>query len=284
MYYRKYFSGSVDATTTTNQYYMGLDKVATGTSRGSGHIKNRSDVIGNALVSTFRDIGYPNAYWDSTSGYFFFDKTNSLSGIYITVQSSYMYFVAGYTQTGSQYIQSQSNPSSSAIYGNSVTVGGYSPFEGGGSGATRYAFYVTIKGEPKGIFIVSIGTYTDHAAESGNIEYFLVCTGKDKRDNSSIIGFNFSRSTGNQFYLIKCSNAEIYMRGVDYSIAFATSNNTLAMKDEIVVLIPMFFSLGFLFLDNTYINPGITTTGFYEIDGDVYFVNAYYITKCITEV
>ena len=67
MYYRKYFSGSVDATTTTNQYYMGLDKVATGTSRGSGHIKNRSDVIGNALVSTFRDIGYPNAYWDSTS-------------------------------------------------------------------------------------------------------------------------------------------------------------------------------------------------------------------------
>lgn len=283
MYYRKYFSGSVDATTTTNQYYMGLDKVATGTSRGSGHIKNRSDVIGNALVSTFRDIGYPNAYWDSTSGYFFFDKTNSLSGIYISVQSTYMYFVAGYTQTGSQYVQSQSN-SSSLIYGNSVTVNGYSPFASNGTGATDYAFYVTIKGEPKGIFMVSIGTYTNHAAESGNIEYFFVCTGKDKRDNSSIIGFNFSRSTVNLFYLIKYSNAEIYMRGEDYSIGFATSSNTLAMKDETVVLIPMFFNLGFLFLDNTYINPGITTAGFYEIDGDVYFVNQYYITKCITEV
>lgn len=284
MYYRKYFSGSVDATTTTNQYYMGLDKVATGTSRGSGHIKNRSDVIGNALVSTFRDIGYPNAYWDSTSGYFFFDKTNSLSGIYITVQSSTMYFVAGYTQTGSQYIQSQSNPSSSAIYGNSVAVSGYSPFASNGTGATDYAFYVTIKGEPKGTFMVSIGTYTDHAAESGNIEFFYVCVGKDKRDNSNVIGFNFSRSTITQFYVVKYSNANIYMLGTNYAVSFVTYNNTLSMKDEVVVLIPMFFNLGFLFLDNTYINPGITTSGFYEIDGDVYFVNQYYITKCITEV
>lgn len=278
MYYRKFFSGTVDATTTTNQYYMGLDKVATGTSKGSGHIKNRSDVIGNALVSTLHDIGYPNAYWDSTSGYLFFDKTNSLCGVYISVQSSYLYVSVGYK--GTSYITSASNTSSSTIdaHGTSLSTSN-NPFEANGATATNYAFYVTIAGEPKGIFQIAIGAYANHTTEAG--EFFMMCVGKDKRDNSSTMGFNLGKvSNPYQFTINKFSDADRIIQ----TSAFATQQNVLTLMNETIVLIPIFFQHGFLFLDNTFIKPGGMNVGFYEIDGDVYFVNQYYITKCITEV
>ena len=277
MYYRKYFSGTVDATTTTNQYYMGLDKIATGTSRTSGHIKNRSDVIGNALVSTFRDIGYPNAYWDSTSGYFFLDKTNSLCGLYITVQSSYMYMSVGYR--GSSYITSQSNSTSGGNYTNGIQVSStYTPFYVNGTSISDYAFYVTVKGEPKGVFSVHIGAYDNHSAE--NMLFFYIACGVDKRNNDATYCFSLSLSSDKySFLIINKTTAEVIA-----NTNFANGNSRLNMMNETVVLIPIFFMYGFLLLDNTYFNPGITTKGFYEIDGDIYFVDSYYITKCITEV
>ena len=280
MYYRKYFSGSVDATTTTNQYYMGLDKVATGTSRKSGHIKNRADVLGNALVSTFKDIGFPNAYWDSTAGYFFIDKTNSLCGIYITVDSSYAYCNTGYR--GSTYITATSATSSSSTDGSSY--GGL--FSVSGTSAADYAFYITIKGEPKGVFSVHIGSYTDHSSES---RFFYICMGKDKRDNSNTIGFTFATSSSpTNFRINNYATAETlsnYNSGTSWyqSVSFALGTSKLTLKDETIVLIPLFFYLGYLILDNTYFNPGLTE-GFYEIDGDIYQAGTYYITKCITEV
>ena len=280
MYYRKYFSGTVDATTTTNQYYMGLDKIATGTSRTSGHIKNRSDVIGNALVSTFRDIGYPNAYWDSTSGYFFLDKTNSLCGIYITVQSSYIYYSVGYNSGG--LVNSYTNSSTTYVYASYQSIDyRYAPFIMSGTGITDYAFYVTIKGEPKGTFSVHIGAYNDHAYEAGM--YFYITNGVDKRDNSVLYGFSLLKENPYRFYMLKASDA-VSTIGVNSVSYFIMNNNRLVMVNETVVLIPVLFTQGFIMLTNTYLNPGITTLGFYEIDGDIYQVDSYYITKCITEV
>lgn len=276
MYYRKYFSGSVDATTTTNQYYMGLDKVATGTSRASGHIKNRSDVIGNALVSTFKDIGYPNAYWDSTSGYFFFDKSNALSGIYISVQSSYMYFNIGYR--GTNYVTATSTGTSRNNYGGGVNVSNSaSPFNSSGTGATNYAFYVTVKGEPKGMMKVFIGTYSDHSSETAMS--FDMCLGKDKRNDNAVIAVTFVSGDSNyQFVVNDYTSADNYE-----SLSFATQTNRLTMRNEVVVLIPLFFQVGYFVMDNTYINCGINS-GFYEIDGDIYFAGSYFVTKCITEI
>lgn len=282
MYYRKYFSGTVDATTTTNQYYMGLDKIATGTSRTSGHIKNRSDVIGNALVSTLKDVGFTNAFWDSTSGYLFFDKTNSLCGIYITVTSGYWYMNVGFKDSTHNYINAEMVTTSTTIYGRGNNAdASYSPFQNRGTGITDYAFYVTIRGEPTGTFLVCIGKYSDHASMT---DYFYICNGTDKRDNSKIMGFNFT-STVNAFTVNKFTDA--YRIRPDYdngTISFGTRSDVLTLNNETVVLIPMFLEFGYYILDNTYLNPGISTSGFYEIDGDVYYINTYYMTKCITEV
>lgn len=277
MYYRKYFSGSVDATTSTNQYYMGLDKIATGTSRGSGHIKNRSDVIGNALVSIFQDIGYPNAYWDSTSGYFFLDKTNSLCGIYISVQSSNMYMSVGYR--GTSYITAQANSTSSSNYANGISVSAdNTPFSSSGTSICNYAFYITVKGEPKGVFSVHIGTYNNHSAEDKL--YFHIACGVDKRSNDATFCFSLQITSSKiSFVILNKATAETIV-----NTNFAMGSNRLSMLNEKVVLIPIFFYYGFLLLDNTYFNPGIITNGFYEIDGDIYQVDSYYITKCITEV
>lgn len=271
MYYRKYFSGTVDATTTTNQYYMGLDKVATGTSRTSGHIKNRSDVIGNALVSTFKDIGYPNAYWDSTSGYFFIDKTNSRCGVYVTVQSARMYFNWGYVNSSYNYINTTTASTTATVYGNSLTP---VPFQATGVTATNYAFYITVKGEPTGMLSVFIGAYDNHSQEN---YIFTLGIGKDKRDESKATVMTCLGETTYNFFVNNYNTAKEIV-----STQLLTTN-TLSMLDELIVLIPLIMKYGFIFMDNTYFNPGLSA-GFYEIDGDTYYVTSYYITKCITTV
>ncbi len=279
MYYKRYFSGSLDSTTTTNQYYMGKDKVATGTQAASGHIKNRSDVIGNALVTTLKAVGFSNAYWDSTAGYLFFDKTNALAGIYISVQASYIYAAAGYVSSSYNYIYHMPFTSSASDYGCGQSVSASSsPFSTNNATACSYAFYVTIKGEPKGTFSIHLGTYNQHDTETSGL-YFYVCLGKDKRDNSAIIGYNFRKTTTVYQFLItnKVNGTLIDTR------EFGMSNTTLQLLNETIVLISLFFKYGFIVLDNTYFNPGLSE-GFYTIDGSTYQVCAYYMTKCITSV
>jgi len=279
MYYRKYFSGSVDATTTTTQYRMGKNKVATSTSLSTGHLKNRSDVVGNAIVSTLKDVGYPNAYWDSTAGYVFFDKTNSRCGFYLTVQSSYMYASGGHVRSGYNYIYAEPYSTSSTIYRGGISASpSYYPFAQSGAVASDYGFYVTIKGEPTGLFGIYIGAYSNHAYESG-LKIALV-RGTDKRNNSALFGFNFLGEGNYTFVMQKYSTAET--RG--YGQMDFAKTNALTMDNELVVLIPVFFQSGYVFLNNTYFNPGLNT-GFYEIDGDTYWAYAnYWITKCITEI
>ena len=279
MYYRKYFSGSVDASTTTTQYYMGLNKVATGTAYQYNYIKNRSDVVGNAIVSTLKDVGYPNAYWDSTSGYVFFDKTKSRCGFYLAVQSSYMYASGGYVDGSHNYIYANGYSSGSNIYSRGVSAypSNY-PFAQSGAVVSDYAFYVTVKGEPKGLFEICIGAYSNHSLETGMVIAF--CCGTDKRDNSALFGFTFFGSGNYSFVMQKYSTADITGYG---NVSFAM-NASLTIYNEMVVLIPIFFKYGYIFLNNTYFNPGLST-GWYEIDGDTYWAYAnYWITKCITEI
>lgn len=278
MYYRKYFSGSVDATTTTTQYYMGLDKVATSTSLRTGHIKNRSDVIGNALVSTLRDIGFPNAYWDSTSGYLFFDKTNSLCGIYISILYSQAYFCGGYHSTTAYLLASNSSPWGG--YYNLTTAN--NPFSATGQNTADYGFYITVKGEPKGVLKVNIGSYSNTSLETGY--GFIICNGTDKKNNEKIFGYYIiepmSSNSVTNFGLTYYDSADFI---ANTTLLSGTGN--LALKDEEIVIIPCFFLYGRYFLDNTYINPGITNKlGFYEIDGEIYEVEAYYMIKCITKL
>lgn len=276
MYYQKYFSGSVDATTTTTQYYMGLDKIATSTSCRSGHIKNRSDVIGNAIASTLKDVGYPNAYWDSTSGYIFFDKTNSRTGFYLSVQSSTLYISIGFVSSSYQYI---ATPTSGYGYAG-ITWNSYnsSPFYSTGQTASDYKFYITIKGEPKGVMSISIGTYNSPSSE---YSYLHIFRGTDKRNNSDVLGFNaYQAKTPHVAIFTKYSDAT-YIRELNQ----ITDNRTLTLDDEQkIVLIPVFFEYGYIFLNNTFFNPGISTIGFYKIGNDTYYISSYWMTKCITTV
>lgn len=269
MYYKKYFSGSVDATTTTNQYYMGLNKVATGTALRVDHVKNRSDVVGNAIVATLKNIGYPNAYWDSTSGYVFMDKTKGLCGFYLSCTSyGYMYVSGGYR--GSNRVEYSS---SSAMQ---VQFSG-EPFSASRTLAASYAFYITIIGEPKGVCKICIGNYTTPTDET---QFFHICLGTDKRNNSDLFGFNFSNSDNiNTFFMVNYTTVDL-LTGTS-GAGFGTK---LRLQNEVVVLLPMFLTLGYIFIKNTYLQCGIATNGFYEIDGDTYHVMTYYMTKCITTI
>ena len=70
----------------------------------------------------------------------------------------------------------------------------------------------------------------------------------------------------------------------DYGRMDFAKTNSLTMYNELVVLIPVFFQRGYVFLNNTYFNAGLNT-GWYEIDGDTYWVYTnYWMTKCITTV
>lgn len=277
MNYRKYFSGTVDATTTTNRYYMGVDKVATGTSIASGHIKNRTDVIGNALVSTFQDIGYPNAYWDSTSGYFFVDKTNSNCGLYLSFTGSSFARDLGF-DFGSTYLNRKTFTATTLSTSNN-------PFSNTGNSAASYAFYVTVIGEPKGTFAVFIGAYTSHASVAGIT--FVLSIGTDKRDDSAVFCFNETYTNLQAMFLMTYSNAKPISKATtpaEFTLdAFLTGTTALTVLNEQIVLIPVIFIMGFVILNNTYVKPNISN-GWYEIDGDMYYVNSYYMTKCITEI
>lgn len=282
MNYRKYFSGTVDATTTTNRYYMGVDKVATGTTIASGHIKNRTDVIGNALVSTFQDIGYPNAYWDSTSGYFFVDKTNSNCGLYLSF--TYLSFTGssfardlGF-DAGDTYLNRKTFTTTTLSTSNN-------PFSNTDNSAASYAFYVTVIGEPKGTFAVFIGAYTSHASTGGIT--FVLSIGTDKRDDSAVFCFNETLVNLQDMFVMKYSNARPISNAITatafVTYSFLTRTTTLTVIDELIVLVPIIFDVGFVILNNTYVKPNISN-GWYEIDGDMYYVNNYYMTKCITEI
>lgn len=277
MNYRKYFSGTVDATTTTNRYYMGVDKVATGTTIASGHIKNRTDVIGNALVSTFQDIGYPNAYWDSTSGYFFVDKTNSNCGLYLSFTGSSFARDLGF-DFGSTYLNRKTFTATTLSTSNN-------PFSNTGNSAASYAFYVTVVGEPKGTFAVFIGAYTSHAYTGGIT--FVLSMGTDKRDDSAVFCFNETLTNLEAMFVMKYSNARPISNATTASAfvaySFLTHTTTLIVVDELIALVPIIFNVGFVILNNTYVKPDISN-GWYEIDGDMYYVNNYYMTKCITEI
>lgn len=277
MNYRKYFSGTVDATTTTNRYYMGVDKVATGTSIASGHIKNRTDVIGNALVSTFQDIGYPNAYWDSTSGYFFVDKTNSNCGLYLSFTGSTFSRGLGF-DFGGTYLNRKTFTTISLGTSNN-------PFSNTGNSAASYAFYITVIGEPKGTFAVFIGAYTSHAYTGGIT--FVLSMGTDKRDDSAVFCYNQEFTNLQDMFVMKYSNARPISNAITdaefVTYTFLTRTTTLTVIDELIVLVPIIFDVGFVILNNTYVKPNISN-GWYEIDGDMYYVNNYYMTKCITEI
>lgn len=277
MNYRKYFSGTVDATTTTNRYYMGVDKVATGTFIASGHIKNRTDVIGNALVSTFQDIGYPNAYWDSTSGYFFVDKTNSNCGLYLSFTGGYFSRDLGF-DVGDTYLQRKTFTATSLITSNN-------PFSNTGNSAASYAFYITVYGEPKGTFAVFIGAYTSHAFTGGIT--FVLSMGTDKRDDSAVFCFQETLTNLHAMFVMTYSNARPISNATTatafVAYSFLTHTTTLIVIDELIVLVPIIFDVGFVILNNTYVKPDISN-GWYEIDGDMYYVNDYFMTKCITEI
>ena len=272
MYYKKYFSGTVDATTTTTQYYMGLNKTATGTAFRSGYVKNRSDVLGNAIVSTLKDIGYNNAYWDSTSGYVFMDKSNAICGFYLTVDSSYLYLSGGYKDEANNRVGCVN--SAIGVRYNRFNA---NQFQTTGTGATDYKFYVTITGEPQGIFYISLGYYS--SPENENTIIFELCLGTDKRDDSDLFGYNFAT---NNYSFCMCKYSDLTM--LTEASYVALQANKLTLNNETVVLIPLFLQLGYIFIKNTYIQCGISKNGFYEIDGDTYHVQTYWMCKCITTI
>lgn len=270
MYYSKYFEGSVEAESASMIYcpVAGTKEVSSTQIRSSA--KKRLSVLGNAIASTLRDCGLDARYVTDT-GYLYFDYENSDIGIFLTAYSNSAAYLGvypgnnnnGVIQQGSYMLANQFNNVGFSDYSINTEV--------------YYKFCVTVIGDTSSMFTIYIGEYTSPTSTSNTIGTFFF--GKDKRDDSDIFGVQDGRPN---------TYGAIWLKFSDYTYVVDSSKmppaNKLTIKDNWIVLIEQYIpSAAFIAMDNVYIDPGISS-GFYEIDGDIYFCYSPFFIKCTTEV
>ena len=277
MYYRKNYNGNVEAATASSVPYAKLNKGGAYTSNFRSSVnKLRSKVIGDAIADTLQDCGL-DARFDATSCYLYLDYENTDAGFYITYESSYLYCCAGYAALG--YINAST--STASLYKSfSVNNTSTSPFaQTSYLVASAYNFYVTVRGDTAGVFTIYIGSYSTPTSISNIYNSFL--KGEDKRDNSKLWGYkmgNLPIATDGIAW-VKKSDLTVLLTG-------STPADSLTASGEWIVFIEAYMkNCAYITVDNSYLTQsGLTSNTFYEIDGNIYFNQGAFLTKCVTPV
>ena len=164
MYYRKRYNGTIKNFTDKRN----VAPIGPGGSGTLSIFANQTDVVSEALVDIFHDIGFKDARYDSTTAMIYFDSKD---------QNGFMLHYPNNMQIG---VRLRSGTSSSALTCSSGA--GYQPFN---TSYLTYDFYITIIGEPKGQFTVCFGTYSTPASIASSMIHFYfgknlitVCGGK----------------------------------------------------------------------------------------------------------
>ena len=287
MYYRKYFSGTVDAGTATAIKWKIKGGGVTTTNVSSSSSPTRCNVIGEAIASTLRDCGL-DAQYDETYSYVYFDKKNTEFGLYVAYESSYVYLYPGWcaTERTDNAILTRSN---GAYYSRQSNSSAYVPFiTASYLAASDYKFYVTVRGDTEGMFTLYIGSYSTPTAMTTSVLMGTFYRGTDKRNNRKLWGFYMSNQPTTGIYWIYADTLLPVVgasSSTPYEPSAATPVTRLYMINEWVVLTEMYMQYGFIVMDNTYIDPGFNTSGtFYEVDGEMYFCYTPFFVKCITPV
>lgn len=279
MFYKKYFEGTVEAGAGTTINYALRNKAGKGTGSVGTANPKRNKVIGDAIVSTLRDCGL-NAYYDETCSYVYLDYNNSDEGFYVMcTSSSVVQVLMGYypsTATNEMIMCT----SMTGMYAQMPS--GYTPFETASyTAASNYKFYVTIKGDTAGSFVMYVGQYTNPSNTGLGI---TIHRATDKRYGKGVWGFYFSSPFSTSIFW-EYEESLIGVIETSSRPNSMTVPSRLTMLDQWVSLIEDYAMYGFIVFNNTYIDPGFATTDkYYEIDGDVYYCYTPYLVKCVTEI
>lgn len=262
MYYRKRYKGTVSNFTDKRNV------APIGTS-GSGTLSifaNQTDVVSNALVDIFHDIGFKDARYDSTTAMIYFDSKD---------KNGFMINYASNMQLG---LRIRSGTSWSSFTCSSGA--GYQPFN---TSYLTYDFYITIIGEPKGYFVVCFGTYSTPASITSSLIHFYF--GKNLITDEKVFGVALSTGWSNissaYFTTKEVFSSTVTNISFSFSILGLTGN---------LILVNKLTNVGYIMLDNVYmyntsIGLSYGETYFIEYEGEKYWIpNSYNIVKCITEL
>lgn len=257
MYFRKYYAGTVGADMTVS---------AVQDINGVSHSiqKERTEVMNRAVEETLAEAGMDCRYDPETC---MLTAGGCSLNLFTYNNSTWKLIKKNRQGYDTNVVQSGSSS--------------YSPF--GGTGYKDYKFYVTVRGEPKGLLEVYIGYYSIPAATSYG---FFIGFGKDIRDGADIV---FISANGTGFYVQGREDA--FPAGVNPSATYTftryvVNDAGLSVDGSLKPLIGLFSDNGFFSMDNCcFSSNDLVARNFYNIGGDIYYcVNQYILVKCITEL
>ena len=276
----------------------------------------RSNIIGNALASTLRDCGFDAVY---SKGYLYFDYSNSDVGIYVWYGvNGFVTALPGQDNVNeNDIIVGLYNYTSNWSSTYSTYARDYGIFYIGGNVSSAYRCAITVKGETTGFVRISIGTYSNVAVENQAGNVFYISRFVDTRNNKNVWGLHYGSgsNTNSEFggsnlpgqihpiyednllpvyQDISSSSSGLTIR---YSATEELPNITTKYNDK---LLPQEHRSGTIYtLIDTFLNShspfvkgknifikidGLTSQYFYDFDGDIYYVEKYACTKCVTQV
>ena len=322
MYYRKYFEGTVHAWTDGDlpnwKFRVYGDKTVDSErdlqrdSTFRSINQYRSNIIGNALASTLRDCGFDAVY---SKGYLYFDYSNSDVGIYVWYGSNgFTTALPGQDNVNENDIVVGNYSINSGWSSSNPTY--YGIFQSSGNVESAYKCAITVKGETTGFVRISIGAYGKLTDEDINGNVLYIGRFVDTRNNKNVWGLHYG-SGSNSNYEFGSTNLpgqihpiyednllpvywdkrtydsiEIHYPSTEELPAITTKYNEKLLTQEhrsgtIYTLIDTFLNSHSPFIKgkNIFIKiDGLTSKKFYDFDGDIYYVENYACTKCVTQV
>lgn len=250
MYFRKYFEGTVSAYNTT------ASVLVNGTSSRQTVYINQTNIINEAIKETLMAAGIDCEY-DSTS------CSLHVGGVFVQILAA-------------------SNAGNIAVYRKGIS----SPMQTSSTSCgicsgSNYKFYVTLKGDPKGILVVTIGYYSKPEDMTYGVAVAKII---DLRDNSRKTGIMLPNNSYNVY--IYDESGEKLSEIETLNFMNLKANNDLTESGSLIPLVEIIDTYGFFKIEQCYMGTyGLAKDSFYNIGGEVfYMLYNYYLIKCTTEV
>lgn len=297
MYYRKFFSGTID----TMAVGVGTGNTALTGGGGATTLYYRSlkttPVLCNAIVDILKEIGLPDAACSLDPGVpaeygeifpygrdrqgiqvFFANSANTT-----TIHSNARIVLCPDTDLNTLKVAANS-------YGGTVVCNITSSLSGNN---VPYRFYITVKGDPNSFLQLFIGNYSTPGSETG---IFGFGRGKDCYDNNIVCYAPLAQSSGLYFFDLDKKtyiNQQTPVSVAANSFIGGTVNDFIVKEGAVdtIALIPWINipMLG-VTLDNCYCVPASLTTATADqaflIDGEEYWLlrNGRILAKCLTKL
>lgn len=296
MYFRKYFSGTVDSLPTTVGAGV-TNSAAGGGTLGVGYRSVKiTPILSSAIVEVLRMIGLGQAECSldqanpATYGEIF-PYGSEKQGIQVFFGYKYVTGAHNYINVG---LYPDSSISAANVAANSVGFQSQLQITSATSGTdVAYRFYVTVKGDPASFVKVMVGNYSSPESE---IEVFGFAKGKDCFGNTVVCYAPFGGSYAMYFFDLDKKTYINQATPVSAAESSSQASNSAIQKvkgcpPEKIALIPWIETLLLgVTLDNCYCVPTVLTTATTDqaflIGGEEYWLmrNGKLLAKCPTRL